>query len=185
MKLFFITALLHLSANLAVASGPNDSHEGSLLLPAVNFAMYIALAVYLLKTPVRSAVFGRRATFEVELKKSQAELDAAKAKMTLAEQQLSNLSAESKKIKERIQIDAEMEADTIVSQAKERATRVVAQGKSLAAAELKASHESIKKELIRASINKARALAASQSNDATDKLLRDRAASDVSGILNG
>lgn len=185
MRKIFITTLLVSAANCAYASGGHDSHEGSLLLPTINFLMYIALAVYLLKKPVQAGIAARRAAFEVELKKSQAELEAANARILKAHELMSGLSTETKKLKERIQIDAEIEADSIVTMAKERAVRIVAQGKSLAAAELKAARDSIKKDLIRASISKAKALAASQSNDATDKLLRDKAAQDVSGVLNG
>lgn len=180
-----ILLLLHLQSEIAFAASGHGTHEGSLLLPVVNFITFIIAAYFLLKTPISSALLDRSKSFEAELRKGQAELDSAKAKLSKAQELLSGVNAEIGRLTERIGIDAEMESDALIAQAKERAVRVVAQGKSIASAELKAARDSIKRELIAASIKSARAMVSEKASDASDKLLRNRALQSVSGILNG
>lgn len=129
----------------------------------LNLFIFVGLLVYLLRKPVSNAFKARREAIRAELIKAQQERDAALAKLQEVETRLSNLDAETARIREQAAREAEAEATRIAEQTaadmekmRENARREIAAAAANAKRELRqfSAEESIRmaEDMVRANL---------------------------------
>ena len=95
-----------------------------------NLAIFIAIAIYLLKKPLTNAFKTKREMIRAELIKAEEEKQAALAKLTETEAKLSNLDQETEQIIEHGRLEAEAEKSRIIEQTAFQTTKMREQAKS-------------------------------------------------------
>jgi F0F1-type ATP synthase membrane subunit b/b' len=118
----FVNFLLFLAAEAGDHAGGASFYDKYLNYPGfefwkfLNLFIFVGALVYLLRRPISNAFKARREAIRAELIKAQQERDAALAKLQQVEERLNNLDAETARIREQAQSEAEMEATRIAEQ---------------------------------------------------------------------
>lgn len=118
----FINFLLFLAAEADSHGGGASFYDKYLNYPGfeawkfLNLFIFVGALVFLLRRPLSNAFKARRETIRAELIRAQQERDAALAKLQQVEERLQNLDAETVRIREQAQREAEAEATRIAEQ---------------------------------------------------------------------
>lgn len=118
----FVHFLLFLAAEAEGHAGGASFYDKYLNYPGfeawkfLNLFIFVGALVYLLRKPVSNAFKARREAIRAELIKAQQERDAALAKLQQVEARLTNLDAETARIRQQSQSEAETEATRIAEQ---------------------------------------------------------------------
>jgi F0F1-type ATP synthase membrane subunit b/b' len=180
----FLFALLLLPTAYAHAAGGDGSAAiTDLKWPWVNFAIYVALLTYLLRKPLAAAWSTRRSSFIDLIGAAQREAEQARQELSAAEAKIATLNTELVRVAADIEKEGVREAGDLITEAKKRAERIVAQGKDLALAEKRSTEESIRREIVEQALSRAEANLRSELNVDSDKPLRDAAVSAVRGLV--
>lgn len=110
----------------------------------INFVIFVALMVYVLRKPLRSYLISRRDTFEAMLAESQKAHQDAAAKLAEFEARLAKLDAEIAEMKRTAQDEGEKDRATIIAQAKDYASKLKTDTSRMIAQELRSSKELLK-----------------------------------------
>ncbi|MGI9035365.1 MAG: hypothetical protein ACR2GD_04925 [Pyrinomonadaceae bacterium] len=95
-----------------------------------NLAVFVALMIYLVRTPLTSAFKAKREAIRAELIKAEEERQAALAKLTEAEAKLARLEAEAKAVREKAEKEAAAEKARIAAQTEADVQKIRAQTQS-------------------------------------------------------
>lgn len=119
-----------------------------ILVPYINFAIFIGAAIYFFRKPARAAAEKKREQFELERAEAQkAKLDAEQALFQL-ESRLGSIQAEIEDIRHTAKRGAEMEAERIVASARELAGHLQQEAERIAANEVEKARQSLRDEVI-------------------------------------
>jgi len=154
MSVFLFNLLLIFSAP-APASG--DSHGGGFLefynhylnYPGfeawrfLNLAIFVAIIIYLVKTPLSNAFKAKRETIRAELIKAEEEKQSALAQLTATEARIVNLDTEKQTIRDRAAQEAEAEKLRINEQTEFEVSKLREQ----AASEIERKNQQVRNEL--------------------------------------
>jgi F0F1-type ATP synthase membrane subunit b/b' len=104
----------------------SDAHHApaqldSLVWPAANFALYVALMIYLFKRFLKPALISRATTFEQNMQKAAQILETAERELGRVETRLADLATEETALRTRLGSEGEHLAQRIVTQAEETA----------------------------------------------------------------
>lgn len=97
----------------------------------VNFVIYIALMTVLLRKPIKNGWASRRNRIAEEVASATADMEAAERELAAVEALTKNLSQEQERARVEILRQGELESNSIVSAAKEKASRLASSTKDL------------------------------------------------------
>lgn len=95
-----------------------------------NLSVFVAIMIYLVRTPLTSAFKAKRETIRAELIKAEEERQAALAKLTDAEAKLARLDTEAKTVREKAAQEAAAEKARILEQTESDIQKLRAQAQS-------------------------------------------------------
>lgn len=121
-----------------------------IILPYVNFAIFIALLIYFARRPAASAARKRREDFESLMAEATKAKEAAELRLKQLTEKQAQLDTEIKDILSSTKAAADLEAAKILSDAERLAEHLKAEARRIAEAEvLRASHE-LRQEIVMA-----------------------------------
>lgn len=125
MSVFLINTFLAFAAPAAkgeTSGGFLDFYNHYLNFPGFeawrffNLAIFLAILIYFLRTPLSNAFKAKRETIRTELVKAEAEKQTALAQLTATEAKLANLDAEKQTVRSRAAQEAEVEKTRLAEQ---------------------------------------------------------------------
>jgi len=145
------TSSLLLAATVAHASGSEGAHHGSIadvVGPWINFIVYVVLMVVLLRKPIKNGWAARRERIVSEVSAATSEMEAAERELAAVEALTKNITKEQERARAEILKQGELEAASIVSAAREKASRIKAQVKELLEGESRSAQASFRATLV-------------------------------------
>jgi F0F1-type ATP synthase membrane subunit b/b' len=97
----------------------------------INFAIYIVLMTVLLRKPIKNGWESRRDRIAEEVSSATADMEAAERELAAVEALTKNLSQEQERARVEILKQGELESNSVVSAAKEKAARLASSTKDL------------------------------------------------------
>ncbi len=157
-----------IAANLdsALASSGHTSPQFSdLTFYWVNFALYVAMMVYILRKPIRSGWAQRAERIKLAVSRSTTDVEAAERELNAIEALTKTLPIEQQRIREELAEQGNLEAAEVIKEAKLRAERIKQQAADLVLGEARSAESAFKRSLI------TRALAIAQERFGTGQFL--------------
>lgn len=149
VALFLIAGILFAAPVGAFASsGHGEPSIGDLTFYWINFALYIGLMTYILRKPISKGWAARVSRIKQTVAQSGDDVDAAERELNAIEALIKALPLEQDKIKKQLVEQANAEADDIIRQAQQRATRIKDQARELLKGETRSAQVSFKQRLI-------------------------------------
>lgn len=142
---------LLLVVTVAHASGSEGAHHGSIsdvVGPWINFIVYVALMVVLVRKPIKNGWAARRTRIVAEVSAATSEMEAAERELAAVEALTKNVSQEQQRARAEILKQGELEAASIVSAAREKASRIKMQVKELLEGESRSAQASFRAALV-------------------------------------
>lgn len=140
-----------LSAPVALASGGDGAHHASIAditWPWINFIVYVFALTALLRKPIKNGWASRRERIAEEVTAATSELEAAERELAAVEALTKNIAQEQERARADIVKQGELEASSIASAAKEKATRLKSQVAELLEGESRAAQASFRASLV-------------------------------------
>ena len=137
-------------SDVAVASA-GAGHHPSIhdIIPFwVNFVIYIALMTALLRKPIKNGWASRRNRIAEEVASATSEMEAAERELAAVEALTKNLSHEQERARVEILNQGELESNSIVSAAKEKAGRLATSTKDLLEGESRSAQAHFRSALV-------------------------------------
>ncbi|MCB0339788.1 MAG: ATP synthase F0 subunit B [Bdellovibrionales bacterium] len=166
----------------ASESGHHTPSVSDLILPIVNFSLYIIAMYYFLNQPIRNYLAARRQSFTESIDRGKTALAQANSALETAQKQLAAVETEIVGLAERIESETKIEAESIIEEAKSRAARIKENAKESADAERHASRSAFKNELAKEALTLAEEKLKRIITPESDTLLRQHALQGVSGL---
>ncbi|MES2745043.1 MAG: ATP synthase F0 subunit B [Bdellovibrionota bacterium] len=120
----------------------------SFLFPYINLAIFLALAVYILKKPILNALAGKRSSYLTMLERANLAREEAERKHRELEARLKGLDAEIAKMRGEVKNAAEQEAAAILTSGGNLAEHLKREAKRIAEAEIASAKEAIRAEIL-------------------------------------
>jgi F0F1-type ATP synthase membrane subunit b/b' len=114
----------------------------------VNFVIYIALMTALLRKPIKHGWASRRTRIAEEVSSATSDMEAAERELAAVEALTKNLSQEQERARVEILKQGELEANSIVSSAKEKAVRLASSTKDLLEGESRSAQATFRAALV-------------------------------------
>ncbi|RYZ54169.1 MAG: hypothetical protein EOP07_16450 [Proteobacteria bacterium] len=120
----------------------------SFIFPYVNLAIFLVLAVLILKKPLQGALTGKREAYLTMLDRANTAKEEAERKQRELEARLKSLDAEMSRIRNEVKEAAEQEAKAILVSAEQLAEHLKREARRIAEAEVTAAKEEIRGEIL-------------------------------------
>jgi F0F1-type ATP synthase membrane subunit b/b' len=136
--------------DLAFASG-GAGHHPSIhdIVPFwVNFVIYVGVMTFLLRKPIKSGWAARRERIAEEVSSATSDMEAAERELAAVEALTKNLSQEQDRARADILKQGELEANAIISAAKEKAIRLASSTKDLLEGESRSAQAQFRAALV-------------------------------------
>ena len=117
-------------------------------LPYANFFIFMALAIYFFRKPLRLMAEKRRAKFDAALKQAQEAKEIAEAKNRELSLRLAKLDQEVSEIRRLTNDTGQFEAKRIVEEANQLGTHLKEEAKRLANAEIERARAELRQEIV-------------------------------------
>ena len=144
------TTFLVASFAFAAASEHGEGHHapsfGDLKYYLINFAIYLALVLWVISKTAPAGWRSRRQRIQEMLQTSRAKVSAADQAYQSARQRLEGVDEDVRSLSDLMKVEAQREAEEIIRAAKAQAARIVKQAHDNAEAERKVSESAIRKE---------------------------------------
>ncbi|PLX46124.1 MAG: hypothetical protein C0609_01395 [Deltaproteobacteria bacterium] len=183
-KALLIAALLALPA-LAAASGGEAGGANpwmDLVLKFVNFAILVAVFIYVLRKPIPQALSERRENIAKELAEAKEAKEEAEAKLAEFKAKVANLEAEAVKIREDFKAEGERQRERIIEQAKKSAETIRANAAKVGEREAKMAAEKLKNEAVAQALALAKELLAKSYGDDDQARSIEQAIDKIEGL---
>lgn len=178
---FVSTAIPAFAAEHGVHHQPSSAD----LIPYwINFALYLAFLFFVLRKPVPAAWRARAKNIESMATKGAREIESAKTRLEKARGSMRSLSSDMESLATQIRNEGEEESREIVRDAKERASRIAAQGKDLMEGERRSLEGALKREMIGLVMKKAEELVSKDHSVDKDGALRSAAGNQAGMIVH-
>jgi F0F1-type ATP synthase membrane subunit b/b' len=144
---------------MSVASASGAHHEPSIhdiTIHWVNFVIYAAVIVAFGRTPIRKAWSARRARIKETVDHATAQVETAERELNAIEAVTKGITAEQDRVKQEIVDQSKAEAEAIVQQAHEKATRIREQAREMLAGEGRSAEGAFKASLVSRALELAR-----------------------------
>lgn len=145
------TSYLLLAVPVAHASGSEGAHHGSIsdvVGPWINFIVYVTLLFVLVRKPIKNGWAARRERIVAEVSAATSEMEAAERELAAVEALTKNITQEQQRARSEILKQGELEAGSIVSVAREKASRIKMQVKELLEGETRSAEASFRATLV-------------------------------------
>lgn len=157
LTLCTLTALCGALCDQAHASsGAHAPSLSDLTFYWINFVLYVALMVFLLRKPIRSGWAARTTRIQQSVSECTDQVDAAERELNAIEALTKGLATEQERVCQEIVSQANLEADDIVRSATQRATRIREQAKEMLKGETRSAQLSFRASLIARAMELAR-----------------------------
>lgn len=120
----------------------------SFLFPYINLAIFLTLAVFILKKPILNALSGKRDSYLVQLDRANAAKEEAERKHRELDARLKGLDAELARMRSEVKAAAEQEAAAIVASGTSLAEHLKREARRIAEAEVATAKEAIREEIL-------------------------------------
>ena len=120
----------------------------SFIYPYVNLAIFLGLAIYLLKKPLQNALTGKRESYLLLLERANQAKAEAEQKQHELEARLKKLDGELSRIRNEVKVAAELEAKAILVSGEHLAEHLKREARRIADAEISAAKEAIRAEIL-------------------------------------
>ncbi len=120
------------------------------ILPYVNFFMFLAMAIYFFRKPAREAATKKRDAYERILNESKAARDDALARLEELKKRQTGLDSEIAEIKSASKASADLDAAKIVSDAESLAKHLREEARRVADAEVSKARATLREEIVAA-----------------------------------
>ena len=130
------------------SSGHGEPSIGDLTFYWINFALYIGLMTYILRKPIANGWGARVARIKQTVAQSGDDVDAAERELNAIDALIKALPLEQDKIRQQLVEQANAEADDVIKQAQQRATRIKDQARELLKGETRSAQVSFKQSLV-------------------------------------
>ena len=150
LTLFVVVALsLVAAADCALAASGNRAPALSdLTFYWINFVLYVAVMTFILRKPIRNGWASRTARIRKMVTECTDEVESAERELNAIEALTKGLAAEQERVQQEIFSQAKLEADDIVSNATQRATRIKEQAKEMLKGETRSAESSFRSSLV-------------------------------------
>lgn len=115
---------LMLSAPLALAAAGSSDPWGDLINKTINFAVLVALLVWVTRKPLGNMLRGAASAAKERLEGARKESDKADAELAEQKRKIENMQAELERMVEAAKKDAEQEKELLVQEARTQAERI-------------------------------------------------------------
>jgi F0F1-type ATP synthase membrane subunit b/b' len=135
----------------AFASGAEGAHHGSItdtVGPWINFIVYIALLSVLVRKPLKAGWAARRQRIAEEVSAATSEMESAERSLATVEALTKNISQEQERARAEILKQGELEAASIASAAREKASRIKSQVQDLLEGESRSAQANFRAALV-------------------------------------
>ncbi len=120
----------------------------SFLFPYINLAIFLFLAIYFGRKPVKAALANRRESYLALLEKANKAKEEAESKHRELDARLKGLDAELQRMRNEVKAAADQEAQAILSSGAALAEHLKREAKRIADAEVTAAKEAIRAEIL-------------------------------------
>ncbi|MBC7661787.1 MAG: ATP synthase F0 subunit B [Chitinophagaceae bacterium] len=120
----------------------------SFIFPYVNLAIFLVLAVYILKKPIQNALRGKRDSYLVMLERANHAKEEAERKHREIEARFKALDSEMNRIRAEVKESADLEAQAILTSAQQLAEHLKHEAKRIAVAEITAAKEAVRADIL-------------------------------------
>lgn len=120
----------------------------SVLLPYINFAIFLGLLIYFARKPLAKLAQDKRLKFDAALAEAKAAHVAAEEKSKGLSQKLASLDRDVQRIREQTKHDAEKESERLIASAHELAKNLESEAVRVAQGELVKSREGLRQEIV-------------------------------------
>lgn len=155
--LLLVTGLFSLAA--LAAGGGHDIHEipqKLIWLQVLNFGVFVALLVYLLRTKVKGYFASRKEDFTAALRKAEQAKEQAESQRRLIKERLQKLESTASETIERARREAEELRANILREAEELSTKIREEAERATKYEVERAKEELRQEILRSAVNSAR-----------------------------
>jgi F0F1-type ATP synthase membrane subunit b/b' len=132
----------------SASSGNGEPSIGDLTFYWTNFVLYLGLITYILRKPLAKGWASRVARIKQTVAQSGDDVGAAERELNAIEALIKALPLEQDKIKQQLVEQANAEADDVIKQAQQRATRIKDQARELLKGETRSAQVSFKQSLV-------------------------------------
>lgn len=122
----------------------------SILLPYLNFAIFLGLLIYFARKPLIKMAQEKRQKFESAQAQALAAKNIAVAKSNELSQRIASLESDVQRIREQTKQDAQKESDRLIASAHELAKNLEVEADRMVQAELLRSKENLREEIVSA-----------------------------------
>ncbi len=139
------------TAGQAQEGAAHEEHVDTMMgivFPYINFAIFLAAAIFFFRKPARAAAAKKRETYERLLAESKAAHDEAAAKLAEIKERHANLEKEIADLKATAKVAADMEATKIVSDAERLADHLRQEAGRIARAEVEKARAALRQEIV-------------------------------------
>jgi F-type H+-transporting ATPase subunit b len=130
------------------SSGHANPQFADLTFYWVNFALYVAMMVYILRKPIRNGWAQRAERIKLAVNRSTTDVEAAERELNAIEALTKTLPIEQQRIREQLVEQGNLEADEVIKEAKLRAARIKQQASELVLGETRSAESAFKASLI-------------------------------------
>ncbi len=118
------------------------------IAPYINLAIFLVLATWMLKGPIRNALSAKRNAYEDLVRKASAAKEEAEKRNLELKDRLVQLDREVEEIRVKAQAQAEQEARQVIASAESLAEHLKKEARRIAAAEVAAAKVDLQREII-------------------------------------
>lgn len=141
------------------AETAGNAHEGAaheehvdtmmgIVFPYINFAIFLAAAIFFFRKPARAAAAKKREAYDKLLAESKAAYQEAAAKLAEMKARHAGLDKEIQDLRNTAKVAADMEAAKIVGDAERLAEHFRQEARRIAAAEVEKARAALRKEIV-------------------------------------
>ena len=182
-------AVICLSLVSATEAFAASGHHGQAtidgLIPyTVNFILYVSILFYFCRKPVKRAWANRINGISAQVESSQAQRLIAEEKLKVAKQRFESINTLLGTLQEESEASINSEAQAILRDARDRATRIREQGQSMVQAEKNSARKRFRKELAEAIVSKAKATLKKETSADADKNSRMKSIESIGALIN-
>jgi F-type H+-transporting ATPase subunit b len=185
LSISLISMTLLGAVDALAASGHHGQATPDGLIPyAVNFVLYVSIIFYFCRKPVKQAWTNRISDISAQVQSSQAQRLQAEQKLSVAKQRFESINTLLGTLQEESEASINSEAQAILKDARDRATRIREQGQSMVQAEKNSARRRFRKELAEAIVAKAKATLKKETSADVDKNSRMKTIESIGALIN-
>jgi F0F1-type ATP synthase membrane subunit b/b' len=143
-----VLALVGASECALASSGNRAPALSDLTFYWINFVLYIAVMTFILRKPIRNGWASRTARIKKTVAECTDEVESAERELNAIEALTKGLVTEQERVRQEILAQAKVEADDIVRNAHQRASRIREQAKEMLKGETRSAESSFRASLV-------------------------------------